>query len=285
MSSTPERTGAKASEATVLTPEVIRWNPPRASSVMMVSEARTRIKRVVRGRRERRGGATGAEPSGRSARRRGDEDLLEGLELLEALPTAYGDAVEGVAGHHDRHAGLLREPAVEAVQQGAATGQDDALFHDVGGQFRWRAVQGHLDRVDDGRHRLVDGLADLLGGDDHGLGQAGGQVAATDLGVELLFELVGGAEGDLDLLGGALAESQAVLLLDEGHDGLVQLIAADPDGLAGDDTAEGDDRHLGGPTADVHHHVAGGLVHRESGPDGRGHRLLDDVGLPGPGVL
>src|SRR5208283_3524761 len=101
-SSIPERTGAKASEATDFTPEAMRWNPPRASSVMMVTEASTNKSNVVRGRRDRRG-------IGRSARRRGDEDLLEGLELLEALPTAYGDAVEGIAGHHDGHTGLLGE--------------------------------------------------------------------------------------------------------------------------------------------------------------------------------
>jgi hypothetical protein len=98
-----------------------------------------------------------------------------------------------------------------------------------------RPIEGHLDRVDDGRHRLVDGLADLLGGDDHGLRQPADQVAAADLGMELLFELVGRPEGDLDLLGRALAQSQAVLLLHEGHDGLVQFVAADPDGLTGDD--------------------------------------------------
>src|SRR5450631_2326772 len=141
-SSTPERTGAKASPATVRSPEVIRWKPPRSSRVMRVTEANTRISSVVRGRRERRGVATGDESSGRSASRRGDEDLLEGLELLEALPTSYGYTVQRIAGHHDGHARLLGEAAVQPMQEGPASGEDDALLHDVGSQLRGGAVEG-----------------------------------------------------------------------------------------------------------------------------------------------
>jgi hypothetical protein len=42
---------------------------------------------------------------------------------------------------------------------------------------------------------------------------------------------------------------------------------------------------LGGAAADVHHHVPGGLVDRQAGPDGRGHRLLDDVHPAGAGLV
>ena len=178
------------------------------------------------------------------------------------------------------------EPHVEAVEQRAAAGEDDALLHDVGGQLGRRLVERDLDGVDDGRDRLLDGLADLLGGGDDRLGQPGDEVATPDLGVQLLLERAGRAEGDLDLLGGALAEGEAVLLLDELDDGLVELVAADADRLAGDDAAEGDDGHLGGAAADVDDHVAGGLVDGQPGADGRGHGLLDDVGgLAGAGVL
>src|SRR5665213_1719302 len=186
---TPDRTGEKASVATERTPEVTTWKPPRASRVMMVTAASTRSRSVVRGRRERRGGATSLRTPRRSAGRGGDEDLLQCLELLEALPTADGHAIEWVACHHDGHARLLGQSALEPVQEGTATGQDDALLHDVGGQFRRGPVQRHLDGVDNGRHRLVDGLADLLGRNDDGLRQTGDQVAAANLGVELLFEL------------------------------------------------------------------------------------------------
>ena len=121
---------------------------------------------------------------------------------------------------------------------------------------------------------------------DDRLRQAGDEVAAADLGVQLLLERPGRAEGDLDLFGGALAEGEAVLLLDELDDRLVELVAADADRLAGDDAAERDDRDLGGAAADVDDHVAGRLLHGQAGADGRGHRLLDDVGgLAGAGVL
>ena len=84
----------------------------------------------------------------------------------------------------------------------------------------------------------------------------------------------------------ALAEGEAVLLLDELDDRVVELVAADADRLAGDDAAERDDGDLGGAAADVDDHVAGRLLHRQTGTDGRRHRLLDDVGrLAGAGVL
>ena len=117
------------------------------------------------------------------------------------------------------------------------------------------------------------------------LRQAGDEVAAADLGVRLVLGRERRAERQLDLLGGALAEHQAVLLLAEGDDRLVELVAADADALAGDDAAEGDDRDLGGAAADVDHHVAGRLVDRQAGADRGGHRLLDDVDLAGAGLV
>src|SRR5690606_36186906 len=110
--------------------------------------------------------------------------------------------------------------------------------------------------------------------------------AAADLGLELLLELPGGSQLHLDDLGGAFAERQAVLLLDVLDDRVVELVAADAHRLAGDHAAERDHGDLGGATADVDDHVPGRLVHRQSGTDGGGHRLLDDPGrLAGPGEL
>src|SRR5437762_2547006 len=136
---------------------------------------------------------------------------------------------------------------------------------------RWRLgrglVEGDLHRVHDGGHRLLDGVADLGRAAHDGLGQAGDEVAAADLGVQLLLQLARGAKGDLDLLRGALTEGEAVLLLDVLDDRVVELVAADADRLAGDDAPQGDDRHLGGAAADVDHHVAGGLVHGQARAD------------------
>ena len=74
--------------------------------------------------------------------------------------------------------------------------------------------------------------AHLLGGEDDRLGQAGDQVAAADLGLLLLRQRVGRADLELDLLGRLAADEELVLLLDVADDRLVQLVAADADGLA-----------------------------------------------------
>ena len=103
----------------------------------------------------------------------------------------------------------------------------------------------------------------------------------ADFGMELLFELVGRSKCDLDLFRGAFAQRQAVLLLDEGDDRLVELVSTDANRLAGHDPTERDNRDFGRATTDVDHHVAGRLVDRQARADRCRHRLLDDVGLAG----
>ena len=172
------------------------------------------------------------------------------------------------------------------MQEGAASREHDALLHDVRRQFGRRLVECDLDGVDDGRDRFLDGPPDLLGGGHDRLGQAGDQVPPPDLCVQLLFERPCRSERDLDLLSRALTERQAVLLLDVLDDGVVELVAADADRLAGDDAAQRDHGDLGGAAADVDDHVAGGLGDRQAGADGRGHGLFDDEGvLAGPREL
>src|SRR6478735_4482100 len=197
------------------------------SRVTAVSRSRSSVKRE---RPERRVYTTNA---GSGLRVRGEQDALQRLELLQRLTRADGDAAERVLRGDDRHAGLVAEPGLEAVEQCATAGEDDALLHDVGGQLGRRLVEGHLDRIADRGDRLGDGLADLGGGGDDRLGQPGDEVATADLGVELLLERPCGSESDLHLLGGALAEGEAVLLLDELDDRVVELVAADADRLAG----------------------------------------------------
>jgi hypothetical protein len=120
------------------------------------------------------------EPSPR-ATRLGDQHLLQGVELLHALARTEHDAVKRPVGDDDRHAGLVPQSLVESAQQRTAAGQDDPAVHDVAGQLRRRAIQGGLDRIDDGVEGLVDRATDLLGGDHDGAWQAGDQVAAADL--------------------------------------------------------------------------------------------------------
>src|SRR5690606_28054199 len=76
-----------------------------------------------------------------------------------------------------------------------------------------------------------------------------------------------------------------VLLLEPADDGLVQIVAGGADRHAGDDPAERDDGDLRGAAPDVDDHVARRLVYRKAGTDRRRHRLLDDVDLPGSGLV
>jgi hypothetical protein len=66
-------------------------------------------------------------------------------------------------------------------------------------------------------------------------------------------------------------------------DGVVHLVAGDPDGMIEDDPVEGDDGDVRGPAADVHDHVPGRLGDGQVGPDGRRHGLLDEIDLGGLG--
>src|ERR1019366_7519072 len=152
--------------------------------------------------------------------------------------------------------------------------------HDVGCQLGRRAVEGDLHGIDDGGHGLFDCSPDLFGRHDDGLGQAAHEVPTTYLRMEFLLQLVGRAEGDLDLLCRALAEGQTEFLLHECDDRFIELVAADAHRLARHDAAQRDDRDLRGASADVDHHVAGWLVHGEAGSDGGCHRLFDDVRGP-----
>ena len=101
------------------------------------------------------------------------------VELLEDDAGAAGDAGQRVVGDVDRHLGRLGDAPVEAGQQRAAAGEDDALVHDVGDELGRGLLDRVLDRVDDLLDGRLDGLADLVGADLDAARQAGQQVAAA----------------------------------------------------------------------------------------------------------
>jgi hypothetical protein len=103
------------------------------------------------------------------------------------------------------------------------------------------------------------------------------------LGAHLVVDRPRRADGDLDLLRRALADGDAVLAADEGLDGGVDVEGADPHGLEGDDAAEGDERRLRGAAADVDDHVGRPARGSAAGADGRGHGLLEQLGVGGAG--
>ena len=150
---------------------------------------------------------------------------------------------------------------VETADECATSGERDATVDDVAGQLGRADVEDGAHELDDLDERGLDGPAHLGRADRHGLGQARDEVAAAHPLGELLAQREGGAGADLEVLGAALAEEQGVLALDVGHEGLVDLVPADPHGARGDDAAQADDRDVGGAPADVDDH--------------RGPRLLD----------
>ena len=66
----------------------------------------------------------------------------------------------------------------------------------------------------------------------------------------------------LDLFGGLTTDHELVFLLDVADDRLVEFVAANPDGLRNDDSAQRDHGDLGRATADVDDHVSGGFGDR-----------------------
>jgi hypothetical protein len=104
----------------------------------------------------------------------------------------------------DGHAGLVAQPLVEAAQQGAAAGQDDAAVHDVAGQLGRGLVEGGADRVDDRADLALVGSGD----DEEGVGDGEllGDVEGDDLLALLLPAGAGGGDDELEgVVGGGHA--------------------------------------------------------------------------------
>ena len=85
----------------------------------------------------------------------------------------------------DRHLGLSHQTFVEPPQQRSPAHEVDALDDEVLRQL-WRGLrQASEDGVDHGRHRLVDGLANLAGVSTMVFGKPAHEVSAANLGTEL----------------------------------------------------------------------------------------------------
>src|SRR5215471_437296 len=93
------------------------------------------------------------------------------LELIEAASGADCDARQRALGEVNVHLRLVAPALVEAREERAAAGEDDAAVHDVRGELGRRLVQSRLDRLDDLRNRLVEGPAHLFRAEDDGLRQ------------------------------------------------------------------------------------------------------------------
>ena len=113
-----------------------------------------------------------------------------------------------------------------------------------GRQLRRRPLQHGADRLDDAGQLLLDRLRDLAGVDGDGAGQAG-DLSRPRTPMEVSAPVAGPSDRELHLLGGALADEQVVTALDVLRDLIVDAVAGDPHGLAGDDPEHRDHRRLG----------------------------------------
>jgi hypothetical protein len=100
-----------------------------------------------------------------------------------------------------------------------------------------------------------------------------------------LSHRTGRADLDLDPLGHLLADGHVVGLFHMVDDRLVEIVARRPHALADADVRQGDDRHLGGPAADVDDHAGGRFRDRQARADGRRHGLFNQEGPPRAGTL
>ena len=111
-------------------------------------------------------------------------------------------------------------------------------------------------------------------------GEAGHRVPALHLGVAV--EGVGRDAADLELhpLGRGLADGEPVVVAQPGGDGVVEVVAADPQRPRHHDPPERDHGDLAGAATHVDDHVRVRRVDLQAGADGRGERLLDQVHRP-----
>ena len=142
-------------------------------------------------------------------------------------------------------------------------------------------LQRRLHRLDNGIHRLRQGFGDLALAEDQFLGHAAHQVAASYLHLLAIafFGRTGSADILLDTFGTGLTHQKIMIAPDIGDNGLIHLVAAHAHGTRINDTAQGQQRHLGGATAHIHYHGSRGFSHRQAGADGRRHRFLDQENL------
>src|SRR5215213_7617365 len=201
-----------------------------------------------------------------------NERLLEEVEVLEGEARAQRDAVQRVLGDVARDAGDLGEQLVDVPQECPTARHHHALVDDVGAELGRRLLEHEADGGDELLERGLDRLHDLGARDRDRPRQTGDQVATADLHLELPLERQRGADLDLDLFGGPLADHQVVLL------------ATDAERRRDDDPAERDDRDLARSATDVDDHVPRRAADRDVRSDRRGERLLDQVRLLRPGL-
>ena len=84
------------------------------------------------------------------------------MTVFERDSRAYGHAVERILRNVERDVDLVRQPLVQATEQGAAACEIDAVVHNVGIEFWRRLLQGGHDGRLNLRHAPFQRVGNLL---------------------------------------------------------------------------------------------------------------------------
>src|SRR5690349_17812768 len=93
----------------------------------------------------------------------GAQDRPVLLFVVENPTGAAHDTGEWVLIDVDRQTGFLTEKKIEAADECAPAGHDDATIHDVARELGRRDLESAAHRVDDRLHRLLNRFANLAG--------------------------------------------------------------------------------------------------------------------------
>ena len=209
------------------------------------------------------------------------------VRVLERDAGASCHCAQRVFCNVERNVDLLGEPLCHTSEQGASSGEENAVLNYVRVQLR----RGLLQHVQDGRlylgHGLVKAVGDFLIGDGRLHRVRCHEVLSPDDNRLRLVLQVGddGTHGNLDTLRGYLSHLDVVLLLEVVLDVRREDVARRTDAVLDHDAAEGDDGDLRRTAADVDDHVALRGFDLEADTEGGRHRLIDEVDLTRAGVL
>src|ERR1041385_4516656 len=207
------------------------------------------------------------------------QDVTVFLRSVENPPGATYHARHRIFVQVNRQAGLLLQQQIETANQRAAARHHDTAIHDVRRELGRRDLQRAPDRVDNLLNRLLHRLANFARMHAHDLRNAGHEIATLHFHLALFADRRRGADLNLDLLGGRLADEQVVVLAHELHDRLIELVTAGADRRVGHDARQRNHRDLRRAAADVDDHVPRRRFDREADADRRGHRLRHHVDL------
>src|SRR5438445_5560729 len=207
------------------------------------------------------------------------------IDQFERTPAAARDAGERVVGDVHVQAGFLGDQLVQIAQQRTAASQHDAALGHIRAQLGRGLFERRTHRGHDAGQRLVQRIENLVGVDLEHARHAFGEIAPGDFDLAHLVLTRSAADFHLDALGGRFADQRAVVAAYVVDDRLVEAVAADAHRLRVDDAVERNHSDFRGAAADVEHHRAARLVHRNARADRRSHRFLDQIYVARAGGL